>query len=678
MKHLFLICTALLICFGLQAQDLKNSGWHIVADDIDPNEYYGVTVANGMVGIVSSPQPMKVKDVVLIGVYDTYQRGRVSNILKTFNPVDMEIDIDGRRMGRQDISDYRQTLDMKKATLTTTFEVGDKISISHNMMSLRHLPYTSLVIVDITAKQDVEVQPYAYIEGPDHLVDMRNFYASIDRPHVQFPLMTSVANSPTGRYKVAASSTFIFEEHHGEGPEVIHEDWDANRHWMKFKKQIKAGDTYRFAVVASSIASEHTEDPFNEAERLTIFARLEGTDRLLKRHEGMWEDLWKSDIVIDGPVEDQRAVHSMIYHLYSFAREGTAYSLSPMGLSGLGYNGHVFWDTELWMYPPLLILQPEIARSLLEYRFQRMEAARQNAFSHGYQGVMFPWESADEGSEETPVWALTGPFQHHITGCVGWSFWKYYQVTGDKQWLQDRGYPLLKEAADFWASRVERNGPGQYDINNVIGANEWEENIDNNAFTNGMAKTVLGYATQAAIELGIEPNPDWAHVAENIPILKFDDGTTRENATYDGVMIKQADVNLLAYPLNVISDKKDILRDLAYYEPRMAPDGPAMGFSVLATLHARLGNTEKAYSIYKKSYMDNEVPPFAVISETAGGTNPYFATGAGGVLQVVLGGFGGLNITDEGIVQQKSKLPKAWNGLKLTGLGREKVDFEVK
>jgi trehalose/maltose hydrolase-like predicted phosphorylase len=163
------------------------------------------------------------------------------------------------------------------------------------------------------------------------------------------------------------------------------------------------------------------------------------------------------------------------------------------------------------------------------------------------------------------VWALTGLFQQYITGCVGWAFWKYYQVTKDKTWLKERGYPVLKEVADFWASRVERKGAGKFEINNVIGANEWQENIDNNAFTNGMAITALRYATQAAKEMGIAPNPDWEVVAQNIPILKFPDGTTKENATYDGVTIKQGDVNLLALPLDFITDKAQIEKDLQYY-----------------------------------------------------------------------------------------------------------------
>ena len=338
----------------------------------------------------------------------------------------------------------------------------------------------------------------------------------------------------------------------------------------------------------------------------------------------------------------------------------------------------MFWDTELWMYPPLLVLQPAIARSLLEYRFQRLEAARQNAFSHGYRGAMFPWESSDEGTEDTPVWALTGPFQHHITGCIGWAFWKYYQVTKDKVWLRERGYPVLKEVADFWASRVERKGPGKYEINNVIGANEWQENIDNNAFTNGMAITVLHYASQAAKELSLPPDPDWEHVASNIPILKFQDGTTKENATYNGEEIKQADVNLLSYPLDLIGDRTQIKKDLAYYEPRMSPQGPAMGFSVLATLHARLGESEKAFEIFQGSYKKNEVPPFGVLAETAGGTNPYFATGAGGMLQAVLFGFGGLQITNNGIVQDKFNLPSKWRSIHLKGVGTSQKDFLVK
>ena len=133
------------IPISLFSQNLEKSSWQVVAQDIDPANYYGVTVANGMVGIVSSPDPMHVQDVVLNGVYDYYQRGRVSNILKTFNHINMDLDINGHRISRQSIQNYAQTLDMKTATLTTTFDVEDEAEVKHQIMSLRHLPYSSLV-----------------------------------------------------------------------------------------------------------------------------------------------------------------------------------------------------------------------------------------------------------------------------------------------------------------------------------------------------------------------------------------------------------------------------------------------------------------------------------------------------------------------------------------------------
>jgi trehalose/maltose hydrolase-like predicted phosphorylase len=655
------------------------SSWEVVAKSPDPDGYFGVTVANGVIGIVSSADPLRVSEVVLNGVYDNYQRGRVSNILKGFNHVQMGLLVDGRAVSRDTVNDYAQTLNMREAKLTTTFSTMGT-TVEHEVMALRHLPFTVLINVTIrNGRTPVDITPMAMIEAPNHLVDVRNFYSVIDRPHVRIPLMTSVGRSPTGRHTVAASTSIVFSEAHGAEPELIHEDWDYNRHLVKFSKRLAPGEEYRFSVVASTCASEQCEDPRNEAERLTIFAALEGPPRLAQLHRRAWQQLWDSgNIFIEGDADAERDIRFALYHLYSFARAGTAYSLSPMGLSGLGYNGHVFWDTELWMYPPLLMLQPEIAKSLLEYRFQRLDAAKQNALAHGYKGAMYPWESADSGAEVTPVWALTGPFQHHITGCVAWAHWKYFQLTGDRDWLRARGWPVISAAADFWASRVDRSGPGAYNINNVIGPNEWQENIDNNAFTNAIAISTLRYANEAAQVLLLEPNPDWQHVAENIPIPTFADGTTRENRNYDGVAIKQADVNLMSYPLEFFADPAQVRKDLDYYAPRISPDGPAMGAAILSILHNQLGETRQAEQFFEQSYKVNEVPPFGVIAETAGGTNPFFATGAGGMLQAVLAGFGGLRVSGDGLRQLPSGIPADWKSLRIVGAGPEDEEFVVR
>ncbi len=674
-RFLAIFALVSLYCFSyIHAQD----PWKISTSTINPSNYYGITVANGMIGIVSSPEPFKVKEVVLAGAYDQYGRGRVSNFLRSFNLLNMQLGIDGRNIGAAEVQNMKQELDMQKASFTCSFNYGDKATVSYTYYSLRHLPFTVLMDVTVTAKKDIALNTASVMEAPDALKDVQNYYNEIDRPHVTISLLTSSAKSPTGKLLMCASNTFLFSETHGQEPRVIHEMWDNNMHLMKFNKKIKAGESYRFSIVGSSITSAHHDDPLNEAERMTIFAKLEGRDRLLSFHHNAWKELWKSDIQIEGDPQSQQDVHSMMYHLYSFVREGTDMSPSPMGLSGLGYNGHVFWDTELWMYPAILVLHPEMAKSLVEYRFQRLAAAKKNAFSHGYKGAMFPWESAATGVEETPVWALSGPFEHHITACVGIAAWNYYCVTQDKEWLKEKGWPILKETANFWASRVERNGPGKYDIKNVVAADEWAENVDNNAWTNASAKAVLNYATDAAKLLGVTADPDWLVVSQNIPILKMDNGVTKEHATYNGEGIKQGDVNLLAYPLKEVSDPKQIKKDLEYYESRVPTEGtPAMTQAIFTLLYARLGDGEKAFHFFQDSYLPNLNPPLRVIAETKGGTNPYFATGAGGILQSVLMGFGGLEITPSGITQVKSALPKTWKKLTITGIGKDNKTFVV-
>lgn len=454
MKKLFALAAAV-FCSTISFSQ-KTDVWKIVADKINPSDYYGVTVANGMIGIVSSPNVLRCKDVVLNGAYDQYGRGRVSNFLQSFNLVNMNMDIDGRRIGNADATNMRQVLDMKHASLTTTFDYADKATVSYTYYALRHLPYCVFVDVTVTAKKDIEVIPASVMEAPDALRDVQNYYNQIDRPHVTLSLLSSTAKSPTGKLTFASSTTFLFDEPHGSEPALVHEMWDNNMHLSKFYKKIKAGNSYHFAIAGASITTAQHDDPLNEAERYVIYAKLEGTKRLLQYHNNAWDSLWKSDIIIEGDDASQREMHSALYHLYSFVREGTSYSPSPMGLSGLGYNGHVFWDAELWMFPPLLIMHPEMAKSMVEYRYQRLKEAKHNAFAHGFKGAMYPWESAASGNEETPVWALSGPFEHHITADVAIAAWNYFAVTQDTAWLKEKGYPIIKECADFWASRVEK------------------------------------------------------------------------------------------------------------------------------------------------------------------------------------------------------------------------------
>src|SRR5450755_4502011 len=139
--------------------------WIISATAPDPSHYYGVTVANGMIGIVSSPQPFQVKDVVLAGAYDLYGRGRVSNFLKSFNLLNMHFNVDGADISSENISSLKQTLNMQRASFTTSFNFLDKAIIHYTYYALRQLPYTVLMDITVQAKKDIEITPASIMEA---------------------------------------------------------------------------------------------------------------------------------------------------------------------------------------------------------------------------------------------------------------------------------------------------------------------------------------------------------------------------------------------------------------------------------------------------------------------------------------------------------------------------------
>jgi trehalose/maltose hydrolase-like predicted phosphorylase len=573
-------------------------------------------------------------------------------------------------------------MDMKSAALTTNFEYKDKAKISCTIYALRNLQYTGYIDISVQATKDIDIKVSGKILIPKEYQTPVNTFQVLKDLETTMPILQSVAKSPFGKHLVSTSGTFIWHkinssrEH--ERPELKHKIISDYENTLSFNYNIKKNENLDFAWTGAECTTQNFADPKSESERMVIFNLLNSKEVLLAQHKSQWNKLWQGDIIIEGDLQSQQDVRLALYHLYAFGRGDSNLSIAPMGLSlQTPYNGHIFWDTELWMFPPLLMLNQDIARSLVNYRSDRLEPAQKRAINYGYKGAMFPWESDDTGEEATPPFALTGPFEHHITADIGIAFWNYYRVTKDKKWLTEKGYPLMKEVADFWVSRVILNNNGSYSIDNVVGANEFAPNVNDNAFTNGAAITALEFTTKAAMEIGVTPNPEWKFVSEKIKILKFKDGTTKEHENYKGEIIKQADVNLLSFPLNIVSDKETILKDLKYYEPKLSKEGPAMGKSIFSILYARQGDVSNAYRLFKESYVPNQQAPFGALSEVATSNFSYFATGAGGMLQSVLFGFGGLEFTDNGIIQKNPILPKEWKSLTIKGVGKDKKTFRI-
>lgn len=671
MKHLLILLSCLPWLTAL-AQD----PWNIEARHIDPSNYYGETAANGMLGIVSSPKPLKTSNVVLAGSYDKFGRGEVSNFLAGFNFLDTDLYIDGTFIDNATITDYRQTLDMRHSAFRGIFTLKGKAQVTYTVYALQQLPFCGMMTVDIKPLSDITIRAVNKQLLPEAYQSPKPRFQPFNVNGKVFRLMSTEAQSPTGKLTIAACSEFLFPADNAR-PNITAENITGGIA-QQFSHSLKKGQAWRFVVAGSTMSTAHHSDPINEVKRMAITCQLDGVDRIVARHLALWGGLWKSDIQIDGDPQSQQDIHAMMYHLYAFLRPHSRMSVSPMGLSGNGYNGHVFWDADTWMFPPLLLLQPDRARSMVDYRYDRLAAARRYAFIHGYRGAMFPWESADTGFEDTPVTALTGPYEHHISACVALAAWQYYCVMHDADYLRQEAWPILRQTADFWVSRVEKAADG-YHINNVVAADEWAENVDDNAFTNGAARQNLLSAIKAARILRLDSRPEWQHVADSLVFI-VKDGVTMEHAAYHGEDIKQADVNLLAFPLKLITDRRQTETDLAYYARRVPEkDTPAMTQAMFALLYARLGNADLAWHYFKDSYRPNQLPPFGVIAECKGGTNPYFITGAGGVLQAMLMGFGGIDISyDAGsLTQVPSVLPRHWRKLTITNVGPEGKTFTM-
>lgn len=643
--------------------------WQLHAVDIQA-PYAPAPMANGCIGILPQKEPFAVEHVMLNHVFDAASPHVVSRVMRGINPFCLSMKIDNKKVDTSNISDWQQTIDMRRAVHQTSFHTLEKADVSYELCALRNLPYAGLIRVTVQACKDMLLEVRSGMGIPDDYSQSLIRYREMEADGNRMYMLESDATSRLGYRRVASTSSFLFN---GEQIKPIYDE--ATRE-LFFSIQLKKGETFCFSLVGSVCSSRDFFDPYNEAERQVIYAVHEGEEALMQAHYRLWDELWQGDIRIEGDDDAQRIVRFALFNLYSSCRGGSRLSIPPMGLSLQGYNGHIFWDTELWMYPPMLLLNQDIARSMLDYRFDRLPAARKKALAYGYRGAMFPWESDDSGEEATPTHALTGPFEHHITADIGIACWNYYCVTRDMRWLQREGYPLLKEIADFWASRVTRNQDGSYSIHNVTGADEYANGVTDNAFTNGAASLALKYACQAAEICGEKVPEIWWEIGENIRVLQFENGVTREHSTYKGEMIKQADANLLAYPLGVITDEYRQRQDLEYYAERIdQKDGPAMSYSVYCVQYARMGEADKAYEMFRRCYEPNLRKPFGVISETPTSNNPYFMTGAGGLLQAVLNGFCGLQITDEGIVQLPSVLPSHWKRVTVTGVGSDKKTY---
>jgi trehalose/maltose hydrolase-like predicted phosphorylase len=423
-----------------------------------------------------------------------------------------------------------------------------------------------------------------------------------------------------------------------------------------------------------------------------------GFDDLLAEHRAAWAHRWRdAEVIIEGDPESELAARFAVFHLLSSAAgEGEA-AVGARGLTGPAYGGHVFWDADVFVLPALAALHPAAARAMLEYRIRRLPAARALARAQRAQGARFPWESARDGTDVTPRFApdghgrpmaiQTGQQEEHIVADVAWAACEYAEWTGDQAFLAGPGRTLVLEAARYWASRVRVDPEGRGHLFGLMGPDEYHEVVDDNAFTNVMARWTL----RRAAELGgprVDPSEvrRWRDLADAMvdgwdagrglyeqfagywdlepllvaavaePPVAADVLLGRERIEASQ-LIKQADVLMLHHLVPDEVEPGSLADNLRFYDPRTA-HGSSLSPAVHAGLFARAGQPDHALGLFR---MAAQLDLADVTGTSSAGL--HLAT-MGGVWQALAAGFLGLRPRG-GVLGVDPCLPATWTTLGL-------------
>ncbi|WP_158927577.1 glycoside hydrolase family 65 protein [Acidisphaera sp. S103] len=455
-------------------------------------------------------------------------------------------------------------------------------------------------------------------------------------------------------------------------------------------------------------------DPAKEVRDKLNQAKGLGWRGVVAAHEAAWLSRWRSsDVEVDGDAGAQLALRFALYHLNSAANpEDERVSVGARALTGDDYHGHVFWDTEIFLLPFYILTWPEAARALLMYRFHTLDGARAKAAGMGWRGALYAWESADTGAEMTPervigpdhqvIDVLCGKQEQHISADVAYAVWQYWQVTRDESFLLDAGAEILLETARFWSSRAVPEADGRCHIRGVIGPDEYHEHIDDNAYTNVMARWNIQRALDVVALLrtrwparwtGLAARLDlkdgeltaWLHVEdtmatgldpttglfeqfngyfalEDIDLANYAGRTVpmdvvlgRERVQKSQV-VKQADVVALLglLPEEFVGDMKSA--NFRYYEPRCS-HGSSLSPAMHGLVAARLGDTDMALRFFRQAAAIDLADTHAA---TDGGVH---IAALGGLWMLAVFGFAGLSWRDDGLAIDP-QLPKEWRSLK--------------
>jgi trehalose/maltose hydrolase-like predicted phosphorylase len=450
--------------------------------------------------------------------------------------------------------------------------------------------------------------------------------------------------------------------------------------------------------LSAYVSDSRRQPPLGSASEILDAAEALGFDRLLAEHRAAWAGRWEAvDVRIPDDPQAQLAIRFALFQLWCNVSGQAEAAVGARGLSGHAYSGHVFWDADVFVLPAVVSMDPAMAKAMIRYRLRRLPAAQAAAQASGHRGARFPWESAADGDDVTPtvvevggqsVPIRTGQQEEHVTADVAWSLAHYAEWSGDRALLSGPGRTLLAETARYWASRCRLDPQGRAHIDEVIGPDEYHDSVDDNAYTNVMARWNLRAAADACQRAAAneEEARSWRELAERIvdgydpmtgryeqfagyfqldPLFVADvapppvaaDMLLGRERVAASQLIKQSDVLMLHHLVPDEVAEGSLEPNLDYYGPRTA-HGSSLSPAIHAALLARAGRADEALEPLRIALaLDLE----DLTGTTAAGL--HLAT-FGGVWQAILAGFAGVRVRG-GVLSLDPRLPTSWRSLEV-------------
>ena len=492
------------------------------------------TQGNGYLGLRNSLEERyvdTVRGMFITGTFNKASKEEATELPNVSDIVNMEIELNGERfsMTEDNLKEYSRTLNLYTGKLCRNVlwegKNGNVVQLSfHRFVSYKNVhvigAYVEIKPVNCDVKATVVSGINAQVtnHGAQHLTEFSK--RAFEEKFLQMGMVTtesavSIAVSTvhkvfqSGKYTEDAASKIIDDRRkiHAEIQLVIPQGETAR------VEKISTVHSSRDLEYVASGKEPEGENVCRDGLNNLKEAEEKGYETLLEESKKVWEKIWKKqDIQIDSKEDDaQIAVRFALYHLQIMVRrEDNRVGIGAKALSGEGYKGHSFWDTETFIFPYFQMAEPETARTLLEFRYKGLYGARKKAIENGYKGAMYPWEAAWVSDGEVtpyvvgvnvhtgePMICLTGVIEQHITSDIIFALWQYYAATDDQDFMDRYGYEMTIETARFWNSRlewIEENN--RYEIRDVIGPDEYKEHVDNNAYTNYMAHENMRLAAQ--------------------------------------------------------------------------------------------------------------------------------------------------------------------------------------